>query len=355
MVTHPDKAPAAVVQCACGKRYRLPVVHAGQRARCRHCGSTLTIPARNPLPAEPAADVAPAAPAGGTDWLALANGPAIERPAPPPDRELEVSRPPTPAPVAQVHRAAPDFPVPSTATVPPTFLWDLLTSFCLAGSKSNAVNLLLTAVGCAVPALISQIPILGCLALPLVLVLSVCVSLFVVHFYWSTLTRTAAGEDDIPVTQTDWTFWEDAIKPALWLLAITAICLGPAYYLHVRLADDPNHRLFVATALLAGSFFWPVAVMSVALGETLLFLRPDWLVRCIWGIGPVYLVAWLQILLTLGFWYLFNRAERPLDQPGLRLLAPIAGYAAELYFGYIVFRTLGLLFRHYRTRFPWKF
>jgi hypothetical protein len=67
------------------------------------------------------------------------------------------------------------------------------------------------------------------------------------------------------------------------------------------------------------------------------------------------LVAWLQILLTLGVWYLFNRAERPLDQPGLRLLAPIVGYAAELYFGYIVFRTLGLLFRHYRTRFPWKF
>jgi len=34
---------------------------------------------------------------------------------------------------------------------------------------------------------------------------------------------------------------------------------------------------------------------------------------------------------------------------------PIVGFAANLYLGYVVFRTLGLLFRHFRVRFPWKY
>jgi len=339
MVADSSDKPATMVQCACGKRYRLRAVRPGQRVQCRHCGDTISVPN---TPSHRSLD--------GPDWLTLAEGQVVERPAPPPEFAME------PPPVNTVAPRAP-VPVPDAPATElrATFLWDLLTSFSLAGSKSNAINLLMTAIGCAVPALLSQIPLLGCLAFPVVLILSIFVLLFVVHFFWSTLTRTAGGEDDIPVIQTDWTFWEDAIKPALWLIAITAICLGPAYYLNARLADDPHRRVIVVATMLTGSLFWPVAVMSVALGETLLFLRPDWLVRCILGIGPVYLVAWLQILLTLGVGYLFSRAKLPFDQPGLSLLAPIVGYAVELYLGYVIFRTLGLLFRHYRTRFPWKF
>jgi len=232
---------------------------------------------------------------------------------------------------------------------PRAFVHDLVASFYLAGVPRNALNLLVAIAGYSLllsgTFFMKQAPLLLILMIPLFFI----VFLYMIQFFWAVLKLTANDEDVIRWTQDEWSFRRDCLAPLLWMCGISAMCTLP-YYLLMRfsgltLASDPTLPLLV---LALGWFFWPAAVMSAALGGSIRFVRPDWLVRCVIGIGPVYLAAWLAVMLAVGGWYAFLRHWQ------VWLWIPVVGAAANLYFGYVLFRTLGLLFRHFRERFPWK-
>jgi hypothetical protein len=231
---------------------------------------------------------------------------------------------------------------------PRGFLADLVASFYFAGKMGNGLNVLATAAGCTLVWLVGAI-LPGPLGL-IGIIFGALVLLYIVQFYWSVLAHTAGGEDELPWFDADWDLWDDAFKPLIWLAVISGLCSLPAFALYWFLpAALPWKGSFVLGGAFAGWFFWPVAVMSVALGNTLLFVRPDWLVRCALGIGPVYLLAWLLVMAVLLGWVAFYHFHARLA--GL----PLVGLAISLYLGYVLFRMLGLLFRHFRRRFPWKF
>jgi hypothetical protein len=96
--------------------------------------------------------------------------------------------------------------------------------------------------------------------------------------------------------------------------------------------------------------------MSVALGGTILYMRPDWLVRCVAGIGPVYLFAWVLVVAVAGALIASGRYGEQIIGSSLlvRLVYRPASAFVELYLGYVLFRTLGLLYRHFQQRFPWR-
>lgn len=230
------------------------------------------------------------------------------------------------------------------------FVHDLFASFLCAGIPRNALNLLVTALAfwiiVAAQHVLAPFGLLILLVAPLYLVVIV----YAMQFYWSVLRLTAAGEDEIPWAQSDTSFWDDGVKPILWMMAIAAFCTAPAWLYAWLFGRAGGVDPVIEYVLLGvGWFFWPVAVMSVALGNSIAFVRPDWLIRCVVGIGPVYLVAWLAVLIAVGGWVATWRLTEWL------IWIPVAGMIINLYFGYIVFRTLGLLFRHFRERFPWKF
>ena len=135
----------------------------------------------------------------------------------------------------------------------------------------------------------------------------------------------------------------------------------PCLWVLMYAPKSPNTLALSLVLLALGWFFWPVAVMSYAMGRSFAYLRPDWLVRCVYGIGPVYLIAWVLVMGTIAAWYGFYIGIGLLDNLplwGKGLLAIVVSPLAacvNLYFGYVLFRMIGLLFRHYRTRFPWKF
>ena len=177
------------------------------------------------------------------------------------------------------------------------------------------------------------------------------------QFYWSVLTSTANGEDEISLVQADWDWWDDALRPLLLLALISAVCTLPMLILDRVLPPAQalrTHMLWTTLAL--GWFFWPVSVMSVATGGTLSFLRPDLLIRCIIGIGPVYLAAWAIAATTLASWWIVIAAQStPLPIPIIGTIGVLfIGMTANLYFGYVLFRALGLLYRHFQQRFPWR-
>jgi len=230
-----------------------------------------------------------------------------------------------------------------------TFVYDLLLSFCCAGVLRNALNILVMAVACSVVAALHYVLALFPILALLMLAIYGIIVLYAVQFYWNVLRLTAEGEDAIPWVQSDLSFWDDAVVPLGWLIIISFLCALPAL---LAGRYGPAALEWGAPAwwliLAAGWFFWPVAVMSAALGNTLTFLRPDWLVRCVLGIGPLYLVAWGTLIMALAGWYVYLRYA------AYWAWIPVVGFAVNLYFGYVVFRMLGLLFRHFRPRFPWK-
>lgn len=249
---------------------------------------------------------------------------------------------------------------PGAAVCRRSFVDDLLQTLILGGDRQNLFVLLCTAGALAAMTLVQLClgMVFGLFAYPLTLILGVLILMFMVHYLWSTMTRTAMGEDDIPIVEPTWSLWDDGLVPLVELALITAFCFVPAWVTQAWMANTPDRVLIVYGLLLLGSMLWPVAVMSVAIGDSLAMLRPDLLVRCIIGIGPVYVLAWGLVWGAVVLWNVtwthIDSVNLPIPVLGAMLVTFAAAFAA-LYIGYVIFRTLGLLYRHFHQRFPWRF
>jgi hypothetical protein len=237
------------------------------------------------------------------------------------------------------------------------FLLDLLASFWFAGRARNAAILGATILGCALPFLIVAIlqRFIGFAAALLGLVVACVVLLHLLQFFWHVMTMTAAGEDDLPIVPDRWDWVDDALKPLLWLVVITLLCSLPGE-LAMRYAPPGQYRLpLIWAGVLAGSFAWPIALLSVALGDTIFALRPDWLVRSVFGIGPAYIPAWALVLAIVGAIVWFVELDPGAGWPPVLVqVYPAVAVAIVVYLSYVLFRTVGLLFRHFSRRLPWR-
>jgi hypothetical protein len=373
--------PVVRGRCACGKRFRIHHAQPGLIVTCPNCGRPITVTEADlrvaaegdrllPLQPEQAApleaillddaELRPAATGGRpglTGKAAAGHDEALLAEALHGAARAGISGGVRPSTAFREEVAAPEA---GAARRP--FLSDLLASFCFAGHRRSALTFGSIVLACAIPWLAMQLlaSVLPFPLLPLLLsaLATVYVVVFVAQFLWSTLTLTARGDDEIPLIAPDWDVWEDAVRPLLWLGVITALCAAPggAIWWLPTLGDSTN-TLLIGAGLVVGSLFWPIAVVSVAIGQSLWFLRPDWLVRCVFGIGPAYLAPWFLILAVGG-----ALVAVFVGPPWLMRAPLVARYAydvgaatATFYFGYVLFRTLGLLYRHFGQRFPWRF
>lgn len=355
-------------RCACGRKYRVRNARANMTVSCPACGRVITIADGDlraaffskdtiPLQSESveALEVIPLEygdirPAAQGAQLGLTHRVAFLHEVAQATSALSGQLGGAPYPAAGGPGAQP--------VVRRPFVQDLLASFYFAGVRNNALNILITTLACAIFYPLMILP--GFLRLvgliPLVVIL-----IYVVQFNWLVLRETADGEDEIPWFHTDWDLWDDVAKPLIWVGIISFLCSLPAIYGLTLIPGGAPGRDAIGWLLLAGGWlFWPVAVMSIAMGGSIWFIRPDWLVRCMIGMGPRYLVAWALVMITLTGWLFFMSLDVPsTGSVGLDMLIMFFRQAVStgvnLYFGYVTFRMIGLLFRHYRHRFPWKY
>lgn len=370
-----------VVRCMCGKRYRVRNAQLGARTECSECGSTVEVTAAD-LETDFAADGA----------IHLHQDPVEAKEAiPVGDNTVRLadkgSRPGVSGKTVLIHeeaaiaaamagRAIDGLGGLTSGSVASDaydedgaprrgFINAMLASFWFAGRRNNAVFVALTAAPLALTQILWVV-----LPFPISLIalfFMFVMAMALVQFYWSVLIHTTRGEDEIPWFETDWDMWDDIVRPVWWITWISVCCSIPAFLVARLMPPSPAADLAGWLALAVGWFFWPVAVMSYALGRSFGFLRPDWLVRCILGIGPAYLVVWALVMITLLGWWGFYYGQRwvafELGVAGLPTpILWIASVAMALldslvtvYFGYVLFRMIGLQFRHYRDRFPWKY
>lgn len=355
-------------RCACGRKYRVRNARANMTVNCPACGRVITIAEGDLRAAFFARDTIPLASETVEPLEVIPLEYGEIRPAP------QGAQPGLTHRVAFLHEVAQAtsalsgqlggaaYPAVGRPGQQPVvrrpFVTDLLASFYFAGIRNNALNILITTAACAIFYPFMILP--GFLRLVAIIPL-VAILIYVIQFNWLVLRETADGEDEIPWFETDWDLWNDVAKPLIWVGVISFLCTLPAIYGMAWLPPaTPARGVYIWLLLAGGWLFWPVAVMSIAMGGSIWFIRPDWLVRCMVGMGPRYLVAWALVMITLSGWLFFMMLDVPsTGSVGLDMIALFFRAAlttgVNLYFGYVTFRMIGLLFRHYRHRFPWKY
>ncbi len=376
-------------QCVCGRRYRVRHPHVGFTFACPQCHRSITITRADIEIAEPDVGDAPvfhedpeervlleAIPIGD-DIVRLADHGAGKGPTGRVEYETgeaavlgALGGIPLLNDESDIEDAPRSKLRPTTAPIERqrTFLEDLCASSYLAGEPGNLVKLGVTAAGCAVTWAFGQLwisalgnfPGVFMFGMLLYAVAGIAVAMYVLQLFWQIVGETASGEDVFSWAPSNWDLWNNLLQPVGWLLTITILCGTPLWAVTAWCPPIyPVKLLAQAAALLIGSLFWPVAVMSVSIGQSILFVRPDWLIRCIIGIGPVYVLPWVLVLAMFAAWGAFLGFNPPVDQFGMAALLvyltayPLAACLWHMFFGYVTFRTMGLLYRHFSKRFPW--
>ncbi len=370
-----------VVRCMCGKRYRVRNAQLGARTECSECGSIVEVTAAD-LETGYSADglinlhqdqieAKEAIPVGDNTVRLADKGsrPGVSHKTVLIHEEAAIA-------AAMAGRAIDGLGGLTSGAVASDvyddegaprrgFVIAMLSSFWFAGRGKNAMYVVFTAAPLALTQILwAIIPFpFSLIALFFFFVMMIAL----VQFYWSVLIHATRGEDEIPWFETDWDLWDDVVRPVWWIGWISVCCSIPSFVVGRMMPPGPAAELAGWAALAAGWFFWPVAVMSYALGRSFMFLRPDLLIRCILGIGPAYVIVWALVMTTLiGWWAAYYGQAWLAIQMGaagaptavlwvVSVVMAVTNAFLTAYFGYVLFRMIGLQFRYYRDRFPWKY
>lgn len=355
--------------CVCGAKLKVPDSAVGRRVRCPKCGAVSRIKApaeRDTLPLAPgpsAGEGAQAEARGGIgDWLddfasqeasSSGSGPAVlhvpePRAAPPPDDDASPGR------------------SGETGTAPagqPPFWRELGGSFAVPLETGNLITLFVIAFAHFWCHLLTYAGCFGLIGL-------ILLGGYLCAFYFSVVAETAAGEDDVPDIWVSSVF-DDLIMPLVRFIGSCLIVLLPllSYLVFVTLTTQgvsiglTPDQMTIATILgIAGGFFWPAVVLIVALGQSLFSVRPDLVVRTVISAPLPYLTIWGVLLVTGTLYYLPGsdvvvqwRAQlwTSGNLAGV-LLVPLLVSMITAYSGIVTMRVIGLYYRHYKHRFPWK-
>lgn len=355
-------------RCVCGKRYRVRNATPESRLTCPDCGSLIEITEAD-FETEFAADgsiVLNEERLEARDAILVSDEPVR--------LAARGSRPGLTGEVAPMHEEAlaanalAGRPVSGYASgagpgaingpeIRRTFLADLMSSLYFAGKPKNAAHLAISAVPaslCIVGMALIPLPFTLIVILPWMIVAG-----YIAHYYWLVLRITTAGEDEVPWFASDWSMVDDVLWPSFWMIGLGVICSGPGIWVSYFVPEGPLKSVVFWVAMAAGWYFWPMAILLVNLGGSILSARPDWVIVSTFRIGPVYFVAWITVMLTIVLGYALN--FMPLGAAFLSggpatammiayILLLVAGVVLNLYFGYIMYRTIGLIYRHFRTR-----
>ncbi len=170
-----------------------------------------------------------------------------------------------------------------------------------------------------------------------------------IFLYMQTIiTSSAIGEEEMP----DWpeyeSWWDTAALPYFRLVAICAACIAPA----VLFAAYAGHvgRLLLVPWLIAGCCYAPMAMLAVAMDDSLAGLNPLLVVPSIMRVPLEYLVSCLLVGLLVFMLSALKFLTDFLHQP---FVGQILGMFCTLYIMVVEMRLLGLLYYTRKDRLGW--
>jgi len=289
----------------CGKKIGVPYEYAGKRVKCPGCANPVQVPEPEP---EPVVDLA-AEPGGEGIWT----NDMLSQPEPAVSRE-EVSPinicPQCKSPLGPDTHRCPvcdqlikEEPVAAAKSVVGSSFWrDLIGLLCPVRNLGDGVTFFFVLI----------ISIYAGLNLPGIffLISKILASGYICAFLFSVLLETANGEDNLPSLPAVTEQWNDIIRPLLLFIGSVIYAFLPTiglFILHVVsfgfVALNDDWQMLVKITFFAGVFFWPMIILSIALGDTIA-LKPHLIIMSIVRAFGPYLVCCLCIYAASFLWIL---------------------------------------------------
>jgi hypothetical protein len=243
------------------------------------------------------------------------------------------------------------------AAMPPnekTFFQRLPSAFSYP-FKRNGVTLLLTGtIFFAVLTFLLRAPKVGFYGLLGVLVIGLFTLGYLAAYLQKIIVSSAGGEDDLPPWPDFTNWWDDIIQPAFLVVATFFVSFSPVLGLVFWGGDlDASVRLvFIVALLLFGSCYLPMALLAVAMYDTVFALNPLLIVPSMIKIPKEYLatcgILAVTLLLETGCSFVLNLL------PIWIVPTLISGFLS-LYFFAVEMRILGLMYHSKQDELNWSF
>lgn len=184
------------------------------------------------------------------------------------------------------------------------------------------------------------------------LVFGVLAGGYLFSFLQRIISSTALGEERMPGWPDFTEVWQDMVQPFRLLWGLFAACFGPAlvcWYFAYNGSDFAEKAQ--VPLIIAGFLYLPMALLGVAMSDSLASLNPLFVLGSICKVPLQYLIACLLLALIVGLkWAMEIALEKVIPVFAIRYLlsAPLL-----LYFLIVEMRVLGLMSFWNRRKLGW--
>jgi hypothetical protein len=183
------------------------------------------------------------------------------------------------------------------------------------------------------------------------------------YAFMQKIIQCTANGEELPPAWPDFSgFWEDILLPYLQLIGCVAFCFGPALGVIAWLGweafsgagtsagPDPMKALLVLPLLLGGAAYFPMALLTVSMFDSLAGLNPMLVIPSMLKAKVEYLVV---LLVSAGvFVMIIVKAVAVIYIP-IPILPALVSAGISLYLFMVEVRLLGLLYRAKRHELGW--
>jgi hypothetical protein len=366
-----------VVRCGCGARYRVPDSSRGKRLRCKKCGQAFVVPTAKPAAADAVDDLSALAAGAALETerpAASKSATAAQSTAPPPDYAAALGGGVSTSGVQATSPA--DTQVAGGERFKAYFA--SIGRACLLNFKVS--NLAIVIVVWIIMSIQFPLMFAGCIGFIGMLILE----FYFMAFCMNAVVDAADGAEELnqPSFTAGWLegiFWP-GFKYVLAYLAVRApaliylltmlstggltsteaapLLIAAILGIFEPLLDQSASAELVALAwlYLAGAFFWPMAVLVVAVGAVRSLLRMDLIVRTIINTFPAYVctvvLTYVALALPMIYAAVGVAATEESDVAGVAIGVVLNGL--EIYATIVAMRVIGLYYHHFKHRFAWS-
>jgi len=176
--------------------------------------------------------------------------------------------------------------------------------------------------------------------------------------YVENLIVTSSQGDESPPSWPDFTDWGDVTLAALQSGGLFLVCLGPSWFVFGKAVADyalagqwPVGTLLLAGVLaLLGLIYLPMALLGVAMADSLAGLNPLLIIPSIFRVPAEYLVTCCVIAAVFIVQVI---SEIALEFVPIPILPSLVSWFITLYFLFVGSRLLGLLYFTSQDRLKW--
>jgi len=345
-------------RCPCGIQIKMPESAAGKRAKCKSCGRISIVPA--PKNAVADKDDEP------VTWLeefakeeAQAQAPASVMKLDLPEPPIEKTQSPPVLELQNHEYHSPDEERSGIKAPEIPFWRDLIASFTFFANPNNLIVFIIIIFVYLVSLSLPLIPAFTPYVMLFKFLLMGVVYGYLCAFFMTVILEVASGEDELPTVSISH-IYVDLFSALLRFLCSWGLVLLPATSYSI-LAWYSGHEIswpVLGVLAATGIFLWPAVILGVSIGGGFQGLWPHIIIRTVISAFLPYIAIWAILIIAFSLVvfpltdYFAILADRIASVPTLSIT--MIEVIMTTYAMIVSMRAIGLFYRHYKSKFPWK-